>query len=219
MSGPPADIPPDALWMQITAMPRPTRLVDFPRKDPITGEPMATLVMQVLTQEEWMSCAADAEKFTRELLKNAPKNDEARRGYDSVYDNAASLEILFRACRREKDPKIHFFPSVSAIRKALSADEVGVLMRHYLTAQLELGPIIARLDEKEVDAWVERLAEGGSSVPLDLLSLDELKTLALTLALRLHSSSTAISSPGSPPAESTSSESIESNPEQGAEST
>lgn len=209
MSGPPDNIAPDTLWTQMTQLPRPYREVDFPRKDPITGDPMGQVVMTVLTQEEQMLCSSRAEEFTRKVLKSVPKNDEARRGYDDLYDNAGACEILFLAVRRKSDPKLHFFPSVEKIRKELTADEVGMLMLHYFTVQREVGPQVSTMSEEEVDAWVKRLTEGGSAFPLDLLSLGALRSLVLSLAKRQAISATDTTSPGSPLDEFTSTPSIE----------
>ena len=54
-----------------------------------------------------------------------------------------------------------------------------------------------QLSTEEIEAWIKRLGEGGSSFPLDFLSLDALKNLALSLACLLHKSSTSKSSLGS----------------------
>jgi|SRR5215210_7474121 len=213
MAGPPENIPPSDLWAQITQVPRPHRLVDFPRRDPGSGEPMGKVALQVLTQEEQMTCAAAAEAFTRKIIKEAPRQDEAKRGYDDVYNNAAAVEVLFRACRRTEDVTRPFFPAPAEIRKHLTADEVGVLMTNYFTVQTELGPIVAHLSSEEVDAWITRLVEGGSAYPLDLLSSDVLRTLVVGMASQLRAYATATSSPGSEPDESTPSESRRSQPQ------
>lgn len=191
---------PSALWLAITAMPRPSRVVDFPRTD-ITGKPVGEVRLRVLTQEEQMLSSAEAERFAKKAIKELPKSDEAKRGYDDLYNNAAAVEILFLACRQKDAIDRPFFPSPSALRKALTADEVGALMIHYYTAQSELGPIIARMSQEEMDAWVKRLGEGGSRFPLDLLSWEQLKELTFSLATRLHKLTTGTTSAGSPPNE------------------
>jgi len=194
-------------WIAIQQVPRPFRVVDFPRPDPATGKPIAQMAVWVLTQEEQMLSAAAAEQFARRLMKEVPKSDDARRGYDDLYNNAAAIEILFRACRRKDELDKPFFPAPELIRRTLTIDEVSVLMTHYLTAQAEMGPIVAHLSQEEMDALIKRLAEGGSRFPLDLLSSEALKTLAFSMACRLHSFSTVTSSVGLPPDEVTSNES------------
>lgn len=194
---------PSAQWLALMAMPRPSRVVDFPRLDE-HGKPICQIGIWVLTQEEQMAAAAQAEAFTRKLIKDAPK-DQHNDGYSNVYNNAASVEVLFRACRRHDNMKLPFFPASSGVRK-LSIDEVAVLMDLYFRVQYETGPIFARMDEQEVDAWIKRLAEGGSAFPLSSLSSDGVKNLALSLACRLHTSSTDTCSAGSPPDAATPSE-------------
>jgi len=192
-----SELPPNQLWAEIMAVPRPHRLVDFPRQNPVTKQSFGEFAIIVLTQEEQMAASASAERFTRQLLKESPKQDDAKRGYDIIYENSATTEVLFRACKRKEDLVSPFFPSPEAIRRNLSGDEVSILMNHYLTAQAEMGPIVSRLDPEEVEAWIKKLGEGGSAFPLDFLSLDALKNLAFSLACLLHKSSTSKSSLGS----------------------
>ena len=191
-----SELSPNQLWVEIMARPRPHRVVDFPRINPITGKTFGEIAIMVLTQEEQMACAASAERFTKQLLKESPKADDAKRGYDDIFQNSASTEILFRACKRKEDLTSPFFPSAEAIRRNLSLDEVSVLMNHYFSAQHEMGPIVAHISVEEVEAWIKRLGEGGSSFPLDFLSWEALKSLAFSLACLLHRSSTSRSSLG-----------------------
>lgn len=203
MAGPSENIPPHEAWLEVTKTPRANRVCDFPRNDPVTGEPICQIAMWVLTEEEQNACQAAAELFTRKLLKEIPKGDEARRGYDDLYNNAAAIEILYRACRRPDDLSKPFFPSPAEMRRHLTIDEVGVLFNQYMTVQVETGPIISLLSEDEVQTWVKRLGEGGSRFPLDFLSSEALKTLAWHLALQLFNLQMDTTSPGSQP-ESTS---------------
>ncbi len=195
MSMTPVDV-----WLAITTMPRPSVVVDFPRKN-ANGESVGQLRLRVLTQEEQMTCSADAERYTKKAIKEIPKADEAQTGYSNVYNNAAAVEVLYQVCRNKDDVNKPFFPSPEAIRKALTPDEVGVLMMNYYTAQAELGPIVAYMTEPEQDAFVTVLAEGGKRFPLDLLSSEQVKDLAFSLACRIHKFMTASISPGSPQGE------------------
>lgn len=203
MTTPAPALTPAELWTQIIAMPRPHRTVDFPRVN-ATGEPVAQMAVQVLTQEEQITTAIEAERFTRKHIKDMPKSDEPRRGYDDTYNNQAACELLFRACRRIDDLALPFFPSPSAIRQNLTPDEVGTLFRSYLMVQTEIGPIIGHMSEDEITAYIKRLQEGGSVFPLALLSPDSLIALVLSMAKRLLPSATASISPGSPLDSSTS---------------
>lgn len=200
MSLPPTNVPPSELWLQITQMPRPHRLVDFPRKDRVTGQPIGQIAIWVLTQEESMICQSAAEKFARNTLKeNVPKQSDAQEGYANIYRNAAAVEVLWRACRRPEDLKQPAFPSPGEMRKLLTHDEVGVLMSHYNRVQTELGPYVTDMTAEELDAWIARLEEGGSRFFLDCLSSEVKEALIERLAFRLRSFSTDNGSHGEQP--------------------
>ncbi len=50
--GPDKTVPPSELFLKLIEAPRPTEVINYPRKDPATGEPIGKIRMQVLTQEE-----------------------------------------------------------------------------------------------------------------------------------------------------------------------
>lgn len=210
--------PESSLWTRLAAMPRPFRLVDFPRKGE-DGEPVARIHMWILSQEECLAAQVAAEKYVRRLFgedeKGAPsfgggmpKKDEASI-FDTLHQNAVAVELLFRACRRVESPdgdahqrpEWPFFPSPAEVRKKLTNDEIGVLMREYLQVQADLGPIVSAMTAEEVDGWVERIAKSGTTSPFASLSWDAASELILHMASRLWSFRTATSSSGSPPAD------------------
>ncbi|MDI3282113.1 hypothetical protein QHF83_02285 [Polyangium sp. 15x6] len=199
---PPKDIKPYDLWEQITALPRPHRVVPFPRFNE-DGESLGDIAMVVLTQEEVTAANISAEKYVRKTFKDnvgeIPMVNEKSEGYANLFSSRASTEILFRACRKVDDVEKAFFPSREAIGQRLTTDEVAVLMNHYMRVQSELGPIVSNMSQEEMDAWVEMLAEGGNAYPLDLLSSVQLTTLLVYMASQLHASRKANSSPGTQP--------------------
>lgn len=197
MSGPPDNLSASELFLELSKPEKPYRVVDFPRKN-AEGKPVGQVALRILTQEDQMESAACAERFTVKLIKDRPKSDEARRGYDDIYANAAAVEILSRACRLHDNVDRPLFPSSESIRKNLLPDEVGVLFAMYLEVQSALGPIPSGMSEEEVDAWVDRLVEGGSKIPLALLTSADLMDLTFSLALRLARSRTAIGSASGP---------------------
>lgn len=199
MTAPPSAIPPSELWVQMVQMPRPFRLVDVPRKDPVTKLPIGQIAVWILTQEETMICQAAADTFARKSMKDGvPKNNEASEGYTNLYRNAAAVEVLFRACRRMNDLKMPAFPSPGEMRKNFSHDEIGILMDHYHRVQSEIGPYVSECSAEELDAWIRVLEEGGSRHFLDLLTSETKEALVERLVSRLSSLRTAIGSPGSP---------------------
>jgi hypothetical protein len=191
-------MPASTLWGQLQAMPRPHRLIDFPRTGP-DGQPVGKIAMFVLTQEEQMICAAAAEKFAKEKLKDSKKDDI---GYETLYANASVVEILYRACKDSENIDRPAFPSPNAMRQLLTTDECSRLFEFYLGVQLELGPIVASLSDEELDAWIERIAQGGlAASPFILLSSETQRLLAYFMAKEIISFRSGKSSAGSPPDE------------------
>lgn len=184
------------LWLRLAQLPRPSRTVDYPKLDPITGEPMGKVLVQILTQEEQMEAAIAAERYTKAQVKDS---DRGSLGYENVYKNACSVEVLYRAIKRVDKPTHTFFPSPRDIRQKMTPDEVGVLMAMYLEVQREMGPIVADMTDTELEAWITRLVEGGSAFPLGSLSSEGMSSLVMLMASRLYRLRTDSSSVGSPP--------------------
>lgn len=206
---PPSDeiLTSDQLWAQIMAMPRPHRVVDFPRKGP-DGQPMGRLAMFVLTQEENERAIASAEAFVRRILKDQksmPTSGEPRTSYEDMIESRRALEVLFRSCKQPENLEKGFFPAVESIAARLTVDEVAVLVLNYNRVKSELGPVDSEMGPEERDAWIEKLAKGGSMFPFDSLSMGAQSALILYMANRLWSSRTDSSTPGSPPDGNTSS--------------
>lgn len=193
MSLPPKNLEAYELFAQITAVPRQVREVDFPRND-AEGKPLCKIGMVVLNQSESIAASAAAKKKTDKMLANAPASKDDR-GYNDVYNSCSASEVLYRAC---KNPKTNapFFPSVESISDALSNDEIGVLLNHYLTMQLEIGPVVGLMTDEEMEAWIERLAEGGESAPffLNSFSWEAQKQLIVYMACQLMKCQMDISS-------------------------
>lgn len=192
---------PTALWLALTKIPRPHKVVDFPRNDPETGKPVGQIAIWPLTQEEQMVCNAEADRYAKALLKDAQQKGEANFGYEHTFGNESAIQILFRACRDPQDLNRAAFPSTTLMRRKLSADEVSALFNLYLVVQVELGPIVRNMSPEELEALVRRIAEGGSAFPFSLLSLETQVTLLRFMASKLVSFWTATTSPGSPQGE------------------
>lgn len=202
MSAPPKDIDPGDLFVLIAAMPRPHRLVAFPRKND-AGDPICEVALWVLSQEEMMQANADTERYVRQMLKDqVAQKTEARKGYEQLFNQRGCVEILWRACRRPSDITKPFFRVKQDIEKHLTTDECGVLYNSYMRVSAELGPIVSELTEEEMEAWLVNLAAGGSAaVPLDSLSWGAQTRLMTFLACRALSSSTDTSSASTPPSD------------------
>jgi len=203
VSGPPEDMPASELWLALQHLPRPGRLVPFPGNDP-TGRPLGQIFMRVLTQEELMLSASRAEGAAREMLGKAAKKEEQSIGYENLYANASAVEIVCQSCRDPADQNRPVFPGQKQARRVLTADQIAILASLYLKVQSELGPIVAHMTKEEEDAWIRRLAEGGSAFPIAALSSDMLDRLLISMASQLVAYRTDRSSAGSPQNESSS---------------
>lgn len=203
MSGPPDNVTANALFDALCAMPRPFRVVDIPRKAPDGSFPLQCH-LQVLTQQERMVAVAAAEKFAQRALRAQrkdeesflPKKDAHSQGYDDLYTNELSVQLLFRACKQVEKPRLPFFPTADDLRKVLDGDEIGVLTSAYHIVQAEVGPIVTTMDDGELNEWIDMLAEGASAVPLGRLSSGALRDLVMHLVSRLSKSSTVTGSSG-----------------------
>jgi hypothetical protein len=146
-----------------------------------------------------MAANAEADRWTKRLLKDPQLKDQANLGYHHTYANEVAIQVLWRACRDPKRIERPAFPSPAQMRERMSTDEVGVLFNNYCTVQSEIGPIVAYMSKEEREAWILRLEEGGSAFPFDSLSWEQQRTLVTSMASQLVSSWMAMCSLGSPP--------------------
>lgn len=195
---------PSELWTLLTTLPRPHKEVVFPRKHPVTGEPLTERVaVWVLTEAELMQARAAADQYAKATLKDPQKSGDANLGYQEIYRNQCIVEAVCRAYRRPGELHIPAFPNPDLARKYITSDEFLVLFTAYCDFQAEAGPIVSYMDKDEMNAWIDRLAEGGSLVPLAALSSDARNRLLLHLVSLLRPSPTGSGSPGPQPDAST----------------
>lgn len=190
--GPPTDVEPSELWRKLSETPRPSDVVDFPRKDG-KGDPIGKIRIQVLTQEQHDEARERGQKHlveTKKIPLEQIKTDLMR----EVLGDAVAREVLALACLTENpipgtDPPRYgrVFPDGPSIGQKLSADEVGVLFTQYTMVQNRFGPYEGNVhNEDELNAWIKRLAEGASAYPLAALDLQALLGLCLSLARRSY---------------------------------
>lgn len=186
---PPADEQPSALFSKLLEMPRPTQVIDFPRKDE-QGNPVGTVRIQILTAKE--------HDQARELAHNALK----KRGYDKedmsapaireVLGDAIAKELIAMACLSEQNYgesdrplyKREFRNSADLEKAGIRADELLILFNAYQLVQNKYGPIERNLSEADIDSWIVRLQEGAAEFPLLNLALPQLVLLVQSLAQR-----------------------------------
>lgn len=200
MPGPPEDVSPSDLFLKLQEAPRPTELVDFPRRTP-DGKPIGKTRIQVLRSEDHdvARLRAKAAVKARHKLTDADLQDEAGA---AVLRDAAAREILAMACCVEKnlgsEDKPYYplaFPDADGIGKFVSADELAVLFEAYRLVQAKYGPFEKTVQtEEELSAWIKRLVEGAAEFPLQQLSSVHWAELAFLLAVRAYTLSRILES-------------------------
>lgn len=193
------DIAPDALWLKL-AEPRPSEVVDFPRKD-ANGQPIGQIRIQVLPEDKHDVARLEAHtKLRRKVERLGQKyNPEDMHGAamrevlgDMIAKELLCMSVLsntpMKGSEDSASPSYPFlFRDADDIGNKLSADEVLVLFNAYLQTQHKYGPFAGNLPPDEVEAWIQRLQEGAAAFPLHQVSLPRLVELTSLLAARLSS--------------------------------
>lgn len=197
---PPTDVSGTDLFRKFCEIPRVSELVPLPVFDK-DGEPIGHVRMVILTSDEDMLAQRQAREDLNKLLKETPKKDEI--GLIDLHNNILASEVLFRACKLENDINLPFFPTRKDVQR-MTSHQVGLLFSNYLTLQTKYGPNIYSMDQPELEAWINKLAEGGESASflLDRFTEEMQRTLLLSLVYQLSKFKTNITLSGSPSEES-----------------
>jgi hypothetical protein len=175
----------DGVWQIICQTSRPFCFVSYPRKDPVDGSRLGEILIRLLSQREQDFCAYYAHEFARNHMKA-----EEGAGYEDVYRNAASLEVIQRACLsaerfREKGEYRPFFPPVAVLRDKITNDELQYLVGAYLALQSEKGAIRSEVTDEEVDMWSVLLTTEGATC-IAGLNHDGVASLLVAMARRIE---------------------------------
>jgi hypothetical protein len=189
---------PSDLFARLTQTPRPHKLVTFPRKGLDKEEQVA---IWVLTESELMAARSSAAKYAKKILDDQDLTKQDNLGYQEIYRNECVVQVVCRACRDPQNLKIPSFPNPDLARQWMTSDEFAVLFEAYCIWQAESGPIVGSMDEETMNAWIGRLQEGASQVPLALLSSAARDQLLMHSVSRLPRSLTDSGSAGSPPSD------------------
>jgi hypothetical protein len=180
----------DGVWQIICQTSRPFCFVSYPRKDPVDGSRLGEIMIRLLSQHEQNFCAYHAHEFARNYIKT-----EEGAAYDDVYRNAASLEVIQRACLsaerfRESGEFRPFFPPVSVLRDKITNDELQYLVGAYLALQSEKGAIRSEVTDDEVDMWSVLLTTEGATC-IAGLDHDGVVSLLMAMSRRIERLETA----------------------------
>lgn len=187
----PPEVPANELFAKLLERPAPSEVAPFPRLDE-NGDPLFDVRIFVLTQNEREAAMAAARKRVKELI-----GDDSLPGLslDEMLGDQTAKELLARAVhqdqlipnQQENEPPRYarLFANAHDVGR-LTSDEVACLFGAYLLVQRKYGPVESSFEsEREINAWVERLAEGANSFPLALLQSHQRDTLLGLLAQRL----------------------------------
>jgi hypothetical protein len=189
-NGPPKGVEASELWSRLATRERPSTLIDFPGK-----ESPGQVAIRVLTVTELQQCRTNAEKEAKKLLGGETRAGDI--GYEDVYRNEFVVQVVCLACRQVDDGgKFPAFPSPKHARDRLTEDDFAILWEAYGAWRRESGPILSEMTEPELEAWIRKLQEGGSRVPLATLSSAALQDAILLLIARLPTSPTDSGSAG-----------------------
>lgn len=199
MSRPPSDIEPSELWLKLCE-PRPSEVIDFPRRDR-QGNPVGKVRIQVLTMDDHNRARIVAQQVLKRSaadygIPNMDKADMDSPAVREVLGDLVAHELLCMACLSDKatfeetEEKAavygRIFRTAEDLRSRLTADETLVLFNAYMLVQHKYGPFERTLNEDgDLEAWVQRLEEGGSAFPLLALSLPDLVGLTSSMAARI----------------------------------
>lgn len=193
MAMPPEDLTPDQLWVKMQEIPRPTEVVDFPRKDPTTGRTLSRIRIQVLTVDEHTTARLEGRRKVMEKynVKSSELDDFVMQ---SVVSDVCAKEALKLACLgvnpfSEADNIKRYpymFPTDERIN-TLSADEIVTLFNTYTLVQAKYGPFSESvMSDEEYNAWINVLTEGAKVHFLARKNLPQLAELACGLASRAY---------------------------------
>jgi hypothetical protein len=211
MPGPPEDVSPSDLWAKL-AEPRPSQVVDFPRRD-AKGAAIGKVRIQVLRMEDHDTARIRAhESLKRKAqfqgLQKLEAADMESPAMQAVLGDLSAREILCLACLSDKptpdtaDSDAPFYPRLfkdpDALASRVTADEMAVLFSAYQMVQRNFGPFEKTfLTKEDLDAWIVRLMEAlEKEDPLAIarLSLPQLVEVITSLSVRLYGSSAILRS-------------------------
>lgn len=189
MSLPPTDISPSELFIRLMERPQPSAIVDYPAKSP-GGAALAQIRILVLTGEQQEEARFKGKEYLRSTRKMTDQDVDGKLG-EALLGDAVARECIARSCHMvdpipntEDSPQYpRLFPDAKSVSR-LPADEITALFGAYCAVQKRLGPFAEDMGDGEVNAWIQRLEDGGSALPLSLLASHQVADLCLHLSAR-----------------------------------
>lgn len=196
MAFPPEDVSATELFLKLSAPVRPSEVIDFPRRDPVTRQPLGRVRMQVLNLAEYDEARIKAQQWLVEKKKISRDQVDANAIREVLGDRVAK-ELISMACLSVEPIKntvetgkpryVRHFINADAV-DVLMADELEALWMSLQMVQRKFGPYEGNIETPEqATAWMKRLVEGGSALPLGVLGWHHLVELTMLLAERAYS--------------------------------
>lgn len=196
MAFPPNEVTATELFLKLSSPVRPSEIVDFPRRDPLTRLPVAQVRIQVLNLAEYDEARIKAQYWIVDK-KRIDKAQLEGQTIKEVLGDRVAKELISMACLSVEPIKgTEESGAPRYMRHFRTADDVDVLMADELEAlwmthqmiQRKWGPYEGNIETAEqATAWMKRLVEGGSALPLGVLGWHHLVELTTLLAERAYS--------------------------------
>lgn len=191
----------------IATSPEPVAEVEFPKPHPVTGK-YVKIGIRPLDHKEMKAMLA-ATALTVDAFVKAKKLSPDAPEVQTMRWNRSAVETLFRACRDPEDPTKGAF-STPEVLESLNDSALEVLFNSYRRVAYQLGEGIGEMQDKELDSWIDAIAEGGQADAINFF--DRASPLAViqlmsTMASRLAKLNQDIKRSTSLASESTPSES------------
>ena len=190
---PPKDVEPTEFFLKLMERPRPSEVIDFPRQEE-DGSAIAQIRVQVLTtteQKRGAKAALERCKTEMQLSKDDMSMSVVEEG---LYGQTVAAELLAMACvgvegHETEDGKTLYpflFANGKMVEDAVPPGELGALFAAYTLIQKKFGPSAEDIvTEAELNAWIRRIIEGGSAVPLAFKDSGQLVDLLTLLISRV----------------------------------
>lgn len=157
----------------------PSTEMDFPLQDK-DGKAVARVRLVLLSQGEEDLAFANARKYVGRVTSGEEHVDWKP---EEIEHNARASEILSIACRKANGST--FFEHGVVDTRCFPTDVLGPLMLAYANLKEDAWPALKTIDDREVDALVNIIAEGALDYPFALFSRTKLETFCDLLVKRL----------------------------------
>lgn len=147
---PPKDISPQELWSKMIELPRPTKVIDFPRKNE-NGEFFLKLKLKIMTLEDYSRINCNV-KSKISNIKNESKKIK------NILEKLLYFNELLFECSMDCNNN-HFFPNADVIPKIITEEEFCFIYFQFIELQEKFNPI--HLNQEQADIWSEKIIEGG----------------------------------------------------------